>query len=220
MKTFSHRWLIAPGVAAAVALSLLAGCEEEGIRTYVAPPDPPRLVGSVDVNDPGFVPPRPDGELTLDWTMPDAWHESSDPPNFVLVAYDNDAHTVQTTVSRLDGAGGGALANINRWRGQIGLPAVAALDEQPMVRVDTASGDAAAIVDLVGEAGTPASAGTYGQAPADQDPIRILAAILPRTDPAETWFFRMTGPRAAVEAEYDRFVELVSSARLRKPQQP
>lgn len=205
-------------------LALLAGCERDEIRTYTAPADPPRTASATPnaatpdaAPAPGVpvapgaarpVPPAPEGEATLDWTVPEGWRPAKNPPGFVLVAYDigDEADRVQATVSRLAGAGGGAVANINRWRQQIGLPAVSSLPEQPMERIDTAGGDAAGLVDLVGEAG-----------PSGQ-PARTLGAILPRqtggaSGGGETWFFKMTGPRDKVEPAKAAFVALVASVR-------
>lgn len=204
----------ASAVFVALALSL-AACEEEGVVTYSAPPDPTRVVQALPsaggaMNGP--IPDAPPGEPSLEWTVPAGWHESENPPAFVIAAYHDASHSVQTTVSRLAGTGGGALANINRWRGQLNLPPVASLPEQPMERIDTTAGEAAGMIDLVGES---ASAST--PSPEDQ-PARILGVILPRQETTsgggaggETWFIKMTGPRDRVEAEKQAFVELVAS---------
>lgn len=184
------------GAAAAALLAALslAGCDRDQIRTYTAPVDPPRpepvlLTAPAEAEPPA-----------LAWDVPSDWRPAADPPGFVLAAYDvgEGEAAALATVSRLGGAGGGALANINRWRTrQLGLAPVEALEDQPMVRLDLgdAGEDVAAVVDLTG------------------DGTRIVAAIYPRQEQDETWFFKLTGPPQTVEAHKQAFIDLVLSAR-------
>ena len=47
---------------------------------------------------------------------------------------------------------------------------------------------------------------------------RMLAAMVPQG--SQTWFFKLTGPDAAVESEMERFLELVQSVRFPQPKTP
>lgn len=182
----------ATAVAALLVAIGLAGCDQDDIHAYTAPVDPPRpdLVVAADESTPP----------SLTWQMPDDWRPSANPPRFVLAAYDagEPGAAAQTTVSFLDGAGGGALANINRWRDQIGLPPVNDLPQQPITPMDI-EGDVAAMVDL------------------HADDVRVLGVIYPRQDLDETWFFKMTGPPDTVETHKQAFINLVLSTRPASP---
>lgn len=102
------------------------------------------------------------------------------------------------SISTLASGGGGLLANVNRWRGQVGLGPV---DEVTLLRdaltVDIPGTGKATVVDLGGE-----SAG---------GPSRILGAILPAGE--QTWFFKLTGEPALVQAERENFLGFLRSLR-------
>lgn len=101
------------------------------------------------------------------------------------------AGTGEVTVVKLGGTGGGELANVNRWRGQIGLGAIGATDlAAATAKVDSPIG-AISLVDCVG---------------ADQ---KTLAGWLRRD--GSTWFFKLTGPTAVVDAERAPFMSFLSS---------
>jgi hypothetical protein len=89
------------------------------------------------------------------------------------------------------------LANINRWRGQLGLPALSAA-ELPAVRA-TVSTDHFEFV-LV-EFGNPAAT----------PPTRMLGAFA--THQGNTWFFKLTGPDELVAAEKPAFVSFLHTVR-------
>ena len=182
------------GVVTAAAL-LLIGCDSEEIRSYTAPPDPPR--DEIDFlalaeGRPG-TPPEAAGRVT--WDVPAGW-TSADAPPPLLAAWTVDASEgVRITASRLAGEGGGTLPNINRWRGQLGLEPVNRLEDQAMIPIDI-NGNPAAVVDLVGETS------------------RTAAVLYPRIDQDATWFFKMTGPPAAVGDQIETFTSFAQSIRF------
>lgn len=177
------------------AALLLPGCDSEEVRSYTAPPDPPR--DEVDFlalaqGRPG-TPPQADGRVT--WDVPAGWTESDAPPP-LLAAWTVDAGDgVRVTVSRLVGEGGGTLPNINRWRGQLGLAPLARIEDQPMIPIDI-DGNPAAVVDLVGETS------------------RTAAVLYPRVDQDATWFFKMTGPPTGVGGQIETFTAFAQSVRF------
>jgi hypothetical protein len=136
------------------------------------------------------------------WDAPAAW-EVLPATQFLLAKYrvkgEGEA-MAEVTVSQLGGAAGGMLPNVNRWRGQLNLPPVdqAELDKL-IVTVKAGATDAS----LVRMNGTEMQKGT---------PARMLVVTVPLPD--ETWFFKMTGPVALVEAREAEFLGMVRSARF------
>ncbi|MGC3988989.1 MAG: hypothetical protein QM796_04750 [Chthoniobacteraceae bacterium] len=100
----------------------------------------------------------------------------------------------EVSVSIFPGQVGGVLANVNRWRGQLGLAAIAESDLAGMTK-PLAGLPGAVLVDLAATDGTK----------------RMLAAMVPRE--AQTAFYKITGTPAAVEAEQARFTQFVEAAK-------
>jgi len=99
------------------------------------------------------------------------------------------------SVSKLNGDGGGLLANVNRWRGQVGLaPLDAAALAGNSKTVTTAGGDRATWVELVGSDKT------------------ILGAIVARD--GVSWFFKLTAPPAVAGRHKESFERFVRSLRF------
>ena len=127
------------------------------------------------------------------WAAPKGWQEQQPGPmqdGKFLVA-DGKA---TVTISIFQGATGGTLANVNRWRTQqIGLPAVqeSALANllTPLDLPDTKAN----LVDMTGPK------------------QRLVAAIVPRGE--QVWFFKLLGEDAAVGAEKKAFIEFVKGAK-------
>ena len=97
------------------------------------------------------------------------------------------------SISALGGGAGGLLANVNRWRGQVGL---APLDEAELAQAKETldlGADQGVLVDLKG---------------AEK---RILAVVVSRAD--RTWFFKLSGPDALLTKERDNFVQFVKSVK-------
>ncbi len=179
-----------------VAALLTGGCDEqEPVRVYTAPKDPPRKAIDFAALATGQAS-EPQGRVT--WDVPAGWTEADAPPPLMAGWSVGDT---RITVSRLAGEGGGTLANINRWRGQIGLPPVERLEDQPMRAIDIA-GHPAALVDLPGEQ------------------QRIAAVLYPRVDQNATWFLKMTGPPEAAGEQMDAFAAFAQSLRFAEDAEP
>ena len=78
-------------------------------------------------------PPRPTGQGALKWALPKGWTETPGSGMRYATLTPPGAGKVEMSVVVLPGAAGGELANVNRWRGQIGLPPLdeAALGSRP-----------------------------------------------------------------------------------------
>src|SRR6185436_15915682 len=93
------------------------------------------------------------------------------------------------------GDGGGLVANVNRWRQQLGLGAVSEAEVGNSLTSVDVSGGKATLVDMTGK---DAKTG---------EPARLIAAIVPRQ--GQTWFFKLMGDAKVVEREKDAFTSFV-----------
>jgi hypothetical protein len=180
------------GVVCAVVL-LGCGCKrEEGISAYRAPKDPPAVAAAMEQGpaDAG----RGD---QIAWTLPGGWRavavESIERARF---AVNNEQPPLAVTVTSLN-AGNDILANVNRWEGQLGLPASGPADLTKVVRDAQVDGEPAQLVDLNNPA-PPAR--------------RTLGAIITHGD--QKWFFKMSGPAEQVTAAAQDFGAFVGSVRF------
>jgi hypothetical protein len=132
----------------------------------------------------------------MTWTAPAGW-EAAPGSNSMRLASFMLTHADQTgevAITRFPGDVGGLLANLNRWRNQLGLPPVQDAAQQPATRVVVA-GKEALRFDL-------SAAGPH-------DPERLVVVFLEHA--GMTWFIKMTGSRALIEAQVPAFDEFVGS---------
>jgi hypothetical protein len=136
----------------------------------------------------------------LKYTLPNGWEEGGELvkggiPRIAVFQVKDGGKSAEVAVTI---AGGDVRANIDRWRGQVGLGP--ASDEQfeketSALKID---GNPALYVDLSRE-GKPDQPG-------------ILGAVLPRGQ--ETWFFKMVGPADLVGRNKPAFEAFLKSVRL------
>ena len=139
------------------------------------------------------------GGNALVWTAPASWQAKA--PGSIrkgsyTIAGDGGA-TADLAITAFPGAVGGLLANVNRWRGQVGLPPI--VESQLPSSLDhlDVNGFQVEIVSLTGSGNS------------------LLGAIVPHL--GQTWFFKLLGPEAIVTREKPAFLEFVRSI---KPAQP
>ena len=144
----------------------------------------------------------PENSQAITWDRPGTWHKEPDPGQFSLAAFNvvDEYGASRVTVTRLSGDGGGALPNINRWRGQVNLPPVSSLTEQDALKVRIAGTDAA-FLDL------------FDNDSSEPNPARILVVLFPRGS-NETWFFKMSGQKNTIDAHKPSFLEFLESIRF------
>jgi hypothetical protein len=148
---------------------------------------PPGMAGNVPM------PPRPTGEAQIAWIVPQGWtqtltggirYATLKPPN----------GNVDVSVVVLGGPAGGEMANVNRWRGQIGLP--------PLTEGDLPK----ARQSLATKAG---SVSLYDFTSEGTKKTRLVAGLL--VDHDNTWFFKMTGDDEAVGKALSEFRQILAS---------
>lgn len=196
--------------AALAALVLLAGAcrREEEIQVYrLAKPSPAERASSTDPSEMALGPGTMAGpaavaaaaaagaaagsSLALHWEAPAGWKEV--PASGMRAASFQVPGGGDLSVVSLPGDAGGALANVNRWRGQIGLPP---LSEGEL------GGKSEAVPS---PAGRLLAVDFPGAGPAQGQ--RLLAAILDYQ--GSSWFFKLTGPDRAVAAAKPAYLEFL-----------
>ncbi len=128
------------------------------------------------------------------WTVPAGWQAgpASSVRRASFVVNGPDGQSVDIAVTVFPGDVGGMQANINRWRGQIGLAPAA---DVPTTSLDIA-GETATLVDFANDA--------TGK--------RMVVVTIPHA--GNSWFFKMTGDTPLVEAQKEAFVEFVKSVKF------
>lgn len=107
------------------------------------------------------------------------------------------------SITQLSGDGGGAVANVNRWRGQVGLGPLSDADVAALPRVTVMGRDAIWVE----------ARGVYrGMGDAQVDDALLAGAIV--VLPAVSLYVKLVGPADAVEPELDGLRALAESLRL------
>ncbi len=188
---------------AVAVLPMLAGCEDEDIRAYEAPKSEPYVEPEIFTR---LSMPQPTPSA-IEWDVPEGWNESPNASSILFAVFevgDNSGGKsggARITVTKLNTDGGGVLANINRWRGQVGLEPVDSIKKQPMTLIQ-AGGAPAGLIDLASPEGVVAGL------------ERMMVVMLPRQQDNLTWYFKMTGPTAALDEQEQAFVSFVESVRF------
>jgi len=198
---------------ALAGLVFFAGCREAKIQSYRVPKEAPPPPLSFDM--PGMaaanngssaaqpeIPVANSENATLRWVAPENWAAlplvAMRVAGYRLSSADGSA-TAELTITAFPGDVGGDLANINRWRGQIGLapiPAAALATEIQRLRLEERDFK---LVEMANTQSSPAQA--------------TLAAYTEHD--GSTWFFKLTGAPALVAAEKPAFLEFLKTIQPR-----
>ena len=196
----------------ALISSVCAGCKRDEV-THVqvakqtqpvqAPPSAAPMNAPMNAPPPGMagdVPPPPaaTGPGALQWTLPKGWTQSSTGGMRVATLKAPIEGKLDVSVVVLGGPAGGELANVNRWRGQIGLGPIDEAGLGSSRKVVKAPAGGVNVYDFTGE-GTVKS--------------RLVAAIATGPD-GKTWFVKMVGDATAVDKAASDFNQLLGSLRF------
>jgi hypothetical protein len=176
-----------PGVPAAPDATLTPPADPAAPAAPAAPATPPAAAAA-----------PAGGEMT--WQVPAGWTlapASGSRYATFSIAGAGDAKG-ELAITHFPGDVGGDLANVNRWRGQIGMAPIGEAELAPLVTKLTAGLKTMSLVDLTG-------------------PEVRCAAGWTRHG-ADTWFFKFTGPDALVGAEKAKFTAFLESVRFTKPE--
>ncbi len=185
----ARRRVLAPAAIALGAL-ILGACQREDVAHFRVPKPRPEVMATV-------APPAP-SEGGLRWTLPAGWKEAQGGSQMRYATLTPPVQgKLDVSVIRLPGPAGGELANVNRWRNQIGLAPIGEADLAPARKVvKTAAGDLA-VYDFTSEGAKKTRT------------VAGLASIQ-----GETWFVKMTGDAEAVASAAPAFLDLLGSLRL------
>ena len=204
-------------------LLLAAGCHRDEVKTYRVAKDqeqsPSQTVPALptDSSNPSLPPGHPDissapvtsplatsraGLPQLIWQTPDGWTEV--PAGEMRVAsfkiQGQNGKQADVSVIPLPGLAGSDDANVNRWRGQVGLPPVSPEELKKSAESVEAGGQPAQLYDVA------------GQNPGSGEATRILGVIQHRDDTA--WFFKMTGDADLAERQKPVFITFLKSVKF------
>ena len=167
-------------------LFFLIGCKKESVQVYTVPKEPALALPAASSTESGE-------KLPVTWTVPENW-KTLPATGMRLAGFEILTEGKKATVSvvALEGEAGGLLANVNRWRGQIGLSPISESELSSAMKI-TLNGKRFVWVDLSGSQ-------------------RILSAIL--SDGTKTWFFKMMGDTTVIESQIDAFKTFLASVKF------
>lgn len=201
----------------------VSGCRDKQITAYRAPKDPApaALPPAMASTNAGALPeghPPIDGASSnqpapgsmantavptaggsgLAWTAPAAWTLK---PNGAMrkgsYALKGAGAEADLSITAFPGATGGLEANLNRWRGQVGLPPQSPAEITAAVEKFSANGLDFVLVDYAGNGN------------------RLVGAIVPYG--GNSWFFKLMGPDALVAAQKDAFRDFLHTVKEPSP---
>ncbi len=183
----------------ALLIVALAGCSRDNVKVYrlanddsSSPSAPPgTATAATDQNENSPAPPQ------LQWTLPADWTVVA-PTEMSIASFKvsgQNGATAEVTVVPLPGLAGGDNANVNRWRGQAGLPAATPDEFQKMGEAVQVGDQPATLYDIAGQGSSSTK--------------RILGVIQQRN--GTTWFFKMVGDAGLVEQQKPEFTAFLKS---------
>lgn len=193
-----------------------SGCRDREITAYRAPkdapppaqpapssgnlpPDHPPIGGSMSAQGSDMANtavPTASGNA-LAWTAPAVWtpkaHSSMRKGSFAIKG---DGGEADFAITAFPGDTGGLEANLNRWRGQLGLAAAPAKEVVTAVEKFEANGLQFTVVDYANNGN------------------RLLGAVVPFG--GNSWFFKLTGPDALVAGQKATYLEFLRTVKENK----
>lgn len=145
--------------------------------------------------------PAAPGDGSLGWQLPAGWRLVPGTSSMRYATFgitDAGGAKAEMAITHFPGDVGGDLENVNRWRQQVGLPAVDAAGLTALVSKLTAASKTLSLIDITG-------------------PQNRLVAGWTRHG-SDTWFFKLTGPDALVGVEKAKFTAFLESVRFNKPE--
>jgi len=186
-----HRFLLP------LLILLLAGCQDRKVVSYEVPKE---IRPEPAMSRAGRLSPA-DKLGGFHFEAPPHWEEQP-ASSMRLASYQvpfGSAPAADFSIIALPGSAGGALANVNRWRGQISLAPLTDSELTESVTVVDSGPFTYQVYEMISEDDI-LEGGHHA---------RVIAAILEHDGTA--WFFKLTGEDEAVAGEKTAFIELLKS---------
>jgi hypothetical protein len=206
-EDFMRRWSFV------TLIPLLCGataCKKDEIQVYRVAKETPAPAMPMGAPPAGGAMPGAENlagaaDRNITWTLPAGWTEK--PASQMRVgsfsAKASNGREADVSVVSLGGGAGGDLANVNRWRGQIGLPPLAADQLDAQSKWISPAKRRMRLVDYV----------STEPSKTDATRTRIIAAIYAGDD--ATWFFKMTGEDQATASLKPSFLAFLESLKFK-----
>jgi hypothetical protein len=183
-----------------IGLLLLTACEQQVAESYTIPKEKSAVTTTTQSDKPAMqvlpgMQSFADSASGISYQTPDSWTEF--PPSSIRKAnftIDNASGTAEVSITVFPGDVGGTLANINRWRQQIGLSSIDQVSLNDNISSIIISNHQGYFTKLEGNTES------------------ILGGILPFH--GSTWFIKMQGDILAIDEEVDTFKSFLSSIRI------
>lgn len=182
------------------AALFLVGCGKEESR-YIEVEEAPPSIQSEPSAGSGTTPistQAGSSDVGFQYAVPQGWTEVA-PSSMKLISIlcgSGPEQQAECSVSAFPGDVGGQLANINRWRRQVGLGPLAMDAMDGFVENVSVSGMEGWQVDFTGPGGN----------------TRVIVAVVFQA--GKSWFFKLMGPAAAVEEEKAAFATFLESVQF------
>ena len=196
----------------------LAGCRDREITTYRAPKDKEAPAASAAAAPSGNLPPdhppigggmpAPGSDMAgsavptaagsgLAWTAPAGWTPKAlGAMRKGSFSIKSDGGEADLSITAFPGATGGLEANLNRWRGQVGLDPLPPEEVTASAEKFEANSLQFTVVDYAGKGN------------------RLVGAVVPYG--GNSWFFKLMGPDAVVAGQKAGFVEFLHTVKEAK----
>jgi hypothetical protein len=135
-------------------------------------------------------------------SLPAGWKEIPNPPMLraKYVIQGNGGSIADVNVSMLNGTGGGVMANVTRWRGQLGLSPMTEEDFSKQTQTVEIRGEKGTLVDMTGTDGKTSKKS------------RLIGIIVPEAN--DTWFYKLMGDPQIVEQQKDAFMKFLQTTKF------
>jgi hypothetical protein len=190
-----------------VGPAAVVDAEKERFRAFARSVRPAASPGHAEAAPPTpSAAPERAGAGPLHWTAPAGWIEGAERPMRAVTFVPQGAKATECYVSVLGGAAGGTVANVNRWRDQMGLDPVdkAAIDALPRI---PALGGQGVLVVLEGSLDDPMRGVKEKEA-------LLYGFVVERA--TDSVFVKMTGPATEMRpqrAAFEAFCRSLEDAR-------
>jgi hypothetical protein len=170
-------------------IASVLGCQKDAVEVY--------QVSKARVENQAALVSSVDNDSALKWHAQPQWVVVPVPPPLLAkFSIPVSTRTCELTISQLSGDAGGLLANVNRWRGQLGLPPVDGRELASLVVSETFGRYAFRMVGLSRE-------------------DRAMSVAILELD-GTSWFFKLSGRPDDVSALRGQFVRFLTELEPRR----